>query len=946
MRCLLIRKWITTCCFFFAFFQLLLAGRPSAFYEFQDATIDTFLQKMSVEEKVSQLLVWEVDGQKEHKPRKVLQAIQQNQVGGLWIKGWNPTDFLQFQNQSKQQSKLPLFWVSSHNILLNGQFQSASSFPGKETLLAAGQDTLLPALSKMYLNQLEAAGINLVLPNEKQELQWNEEERQFLGANRILTIQAYESSNLKRRADSLSWVWPMLPKYDPMDLEDAGMAISNKALIDSYLKHALVTNPNQPSNSYPGLILTQFDQHSDLQTLLLAGTHILVSKQNPNKIHNRILSLVQSGTISEDLLNGKVRTILKAKWWTEGPNYGKAFRANFRTPQRPRLSRNQRQLINNLGDKSWEYTKQYILEKSLVLVNNPNTTLPLEELTQHNYQVYSYGAESLNDLLKSIGKYTNYTSYSYPVIYGTVLELPNEAIDPNKTELIILSNLFLRAPQNLEFIQAINNRAREQRLVVINFGDPLNLAYFDEQVPMIQVFERNKISESLVGQLLFGGLSPKGKLPVSISLKYPKGYGLSFPKTRLKFTVPEEVGVDPTKLVGIDAIAKSAIGEGAIPGCQVLVAKEGKVIYSKAFGHFTFQEKQEVSIDHLYDLASITKIAATTLAAMKLYEDKKFYLSDRLRMHLPMAKNASIRNLNLRQLFIHKSGLQPHMPVIKYLRHRGEFNADCTSYFCKYQDEKYAVQVADSFYIDFHCQDTVWQKVQKLRVNRRKRYKYSDVNFYLIQQMIEHKTKLPLDQFVDQNFYEGLGLRRCMFNPIKEFSKNELPPTENDYKWRNQLVHGYVHDETAALYGGVGGHAGLFANAEDLAVLMQLLLDGGVYGGKTYLKPETIKRFTTAETGTHRGLGFDKPRTKGYFATATSASKETFGHTGFTGTCAWADPKHDLVYIFLSNRIHPSVSNKKLFRNGVRERIHQVIYDALDTYTLELPVLDLNGIQN
>ena len=377
---------------------------------------------------------------------------------------------------------------------------------------------------------------------------------------------------------------------------------------------------------------------------------------------------------------------------------------------------------------------------------------------------------------------------------------------------------------------------------------------------------------------------------------------------------------------------KNAIAGGSTPGAQVMLIKNGKVFYQKSFGHHQYQKKQRVKNDDLYDLASVTKIASTTLASMKLYEQKRFGINDKLSKHLDIGEDSPMKRTTIKQLFKHQSGLQANMPVADYILYKDTLNQDCNKYFCKEPQEDYVVEIADSIFMDKKWIDSLWQEVYQLKPRRRKRFKYSDVNFNLVQKMLEAKTKQALNEYVEEQFYEPLNLKHCMYRPLEEFDSLQIVPTAYDKRWRNQILRGHVHDESAALMGGVGGNAGLFSNAGDLGILFQMILNGGSYGGKTYLQPETIKYFTTARHGNHRGLGFDMNAKRRAPSCSSKASKGTYGHTGFTGTCVWVDPKEELIFIFLANRINPDVKNRRIFKKRLRYRVHNLVYEALDTY--------------
>jgi CubicO group peptidase (beta-lactamase class C family) len=409
------------------------------------------------------------------------------------------------------------------------------------------------------------------------------------------------------------------------------------------------------------------------------------------------------------------------------------------------------------------------------------------------------------------------------------------------------------------------------------------------------------------------------------------------------YSAPEEVGISSERLVGINAIAETAVDKGVFPGCQIVVAKEGKVIFSKSFGSHTYSKKKPVKNTDLYDIASVTKIAATTLSVMKLSETGKVSLKGEVGDYLLLNENATVKKIEIRDLLLHRSGLQAQMPIARYLSWRNVPSKGCNKFFCRKFQKGFGVQVANGLFLESSQPDSIWSKVYRLPVFSRKNYVYSDVNFFLLQKVVETISQKTLDDYVFENFYLPLGLRRTAFHPLEKYGTAEIVPTENDRIWRKTLVHGFVHDPSAALMGGVGGSAGVFASAEDLAVLFQMLLNGGSYGGIQYLKPETVETFTSSPAGNFRALGFDKPVNRRYPTYSPAISSTAFGHTGFTGTCIWADPKNNVVYVFLSNRVHPTSTNSKIFTEGVRGRIHDIVYDAFDTFQIELPELNLQA---
>jgi CubicO group peptidase (beta-lactamase class C family) len=486
----------------------------------------------------------------------------------------------------------------------------------------------------------------------------------------------------------------------------------------------------------------------------------------------------------------------------------------------------------------------------------------------------------------------------------------------------------------------INSLACEGAVVVVHFGSAAHLPLLDPSVAIIQAFERNKTTERYCAQLLFGGDRPSGVLPVDLGVNMRQGTGLHPSAVRLGYTDPRDAGIKPEKLVGIHAVVSAAIDRGVFPACQVLVARKGKVVFSEGFGHHTYDSKRWplVRTDDLFDIASITKVGATALAMMRLVDDRKVDLSARLGIFLPEVAKRPVGNIKVRDLLLHNSGLQAQMPIGKLYNYRNVPIRGCNGYFCRTRRGAYQVKVADGLYMRQDFRDSILRRVYRLPVYKQ-RFRYSDVNYFLLQQLVEKKSGLGLDAFLARELYGPLGLRHLRFRPLEAHPRSRVLPTEQDKRWRKTLVHGYPHDPAAALMGGVGGNAGLFSNAEDLAVLCQLLLNRGTYGGRQYFRPETVSGFTNASYGNHRGLGFDTPVQRKYPSYSRHAARNSFGHTGFTGTCFWVDPKEELIYIFLSNRVHPNAQNTKIFTEATRSRVHEIVYDALDTYELSLPKL-------
>jgi CubicO group peptidase (beta-lactamase class C family) len=443
-------------------------------------------------------------------------------------------------------------------------------------------------------------------------------------------------------------------------------------------------------------------------------------------------------------------------------------------------------------------------------------------------------------------------------------------------------------------------------------------------------FSQTEVSERMAAQAIFGGIAVSAKLPVTANRLFRYGDGLKTDKTRLAYDEPALVGLDEAVLAKIDSITLDAIDKKATPGAQLLVAKDGVVVYNKTFGHHTYAVERPVQENDIYDLASITKIAASLVSFMKLVDEEKVSVDDKVSKHLLELKFTNKKDISFRDMLAHYAQLKAWIPFyLKTIRN----GAPDSLYYRTMKSDSFPIHVAQNLYMRRDYPDSVYQRINDSALRSKKKYKYSDLGYYYMNKLLETKSDLNLDEYVMDNFYVPLGLQTMGYHPRQRIQLNRIVPTEYDMSFRKQLIHGDVHDPGAAMMGGVGGHAGLFSNANDLAVMMQLFLNEGEYGGARYISKETVKEFTKCQfckNGNRRGIGFDKPEPDGNGGpTCDCVSHLSFGHTGFTGTMAWADPEEDIVYIFLSNRVYPNADNKKLLSMDVRTNIQEVIYDAI-----------------
>jgi len=445
---------------------------------------------------------------------------------------------------------------------------------------------------------------------------------------------------------------------------------------------------------------------------------------------------------------------------------------------------------------------------------------------------------------------------------------------------------------------------------------------------------RSEREYGVTSQLLFGGYPFNNTLSKDIRTPHPKGFGLQTVKTRLSYGNTSELIINDQKLVEIDSIVNDAINNEAIPGCQILAAKDGHVFYQKSFGYHTYDStSKKVSNADIYDLASITKIASSAMTLMKLESEGKFSVDSSLGIYLPeMLDTSDYKYLKIKDILTHQAGLASWIPFFFNTLEDGK---PSYALYSKYPSSIHKNRVAKDLYILDSYRDSIFYAILNTKLKKKKKYKYSDLGYYFVNEIIGEITDQSQDEYVEQ-IYAQLGLRNIGYCPRKKWSTDRIPPTENDTLFRNQLVHADVHDQGAALLGGVGGHAGLFSNSNDLAVIMQLFLNKGTYGGDTIFKKEMIEKYTSApfyETNDNRrGITFDKPVRNGAGGPTCfeCMSLSSFGHSGFTGNLTWADPESGLIYVFLSNRVYPDAENHKLITMNIRTEVMQVITDALE----------------
>lgn len=560
--------------------------------------------------------------------------------------------------------------------------------------------------------------------------------------------------------------------------------------------------------------------------------------------------------------------------------------------------------------------------KNTVLFNNHQELIPLKALDKKNIASVNLGLEHQAVIDSLLNKYTKITSFR-AADYQTQPDLNNLEDDLKYFNTVIVS-MSSTESKNARFINFIISLAKSKQVIVNLFGNGSALGSFDAvNAPIVWTSNTGAEAAAVLPQVIFGGIALNNKLSSAYSAKYTIGSGFETTVTRLKYTLPEDAEVNADDLQEIDKIASEAIRAKAAPGMVVLVAKDGKVIFNKAYGNHTYTDGPVEKVTDIFDLASMTKTSATTPTVMRLFEQHKLNLDTNIGAYIPKARRSPMNSINVREVMLHQAGFIPFIPfynAVKDADHRPDSSA------------AFPTKVADGYYIrKDYFKDVMWPQMLNSPIKTRGQYVYSDISMYVMKDIVERLGGEPLNEYTAKEFYQPLGMQTAGFLPRNRFSREQIVPTENDTYFRKTLLVGYVHDQGAAMVGGISGHAGLFASANDVAIMYQMFLNKGTYGGEQYFKPETVNMFTSKQSPvSRRGLGFDRwdPVTSKKYPSEL-ASSQTYGHTGYTGTCVWVDPSRGLVYVFLSNRVHPLVSDK-LSNLSIRGRIQDVINKAID----------------
>ena len=666
------------------------------------------------------------------------------------------------------------------------------------------------------------------------------------------------------------------------------------------------------------------DGEASAQSLIAGNDMLCLPGDIPGAIE-KIKAAIEDKKLNWDDIDAHVRKVLQAKY-----QYGLANWVPVDTYH----------LTEDLNEKI-PATKKMIAENAITLLRNDEPTV--YPLTLNNKKRIAYvgiGLTQDNVFAKRMRDDYKATVFYFDYKMDSVQSTSLLQFIKTRFDVVVVGlHNYTRFPANNFGIsstaQSLILQLQQQfKTITLAFGNPYAIKNFCDARTLIACYEDDETIQNTAADLLNGRFVAKGRLPVTVcpSLKYGTGI---FTMRLLPETSPSSVGLNAAKLSIIDSIANDGIKKHAYPGCVVLVAKDGKIVFEKSYGYLMYDSLQPVYRETIYDMASVTKVMATTLSVMKLYDEKKLDLQKTLGDYLSWTKGTNKQHLKIWDVLLHQAGLKSFIPFFKETIDTTKGDITSGKYFSNKPDSLHMVRVADNMYMRNDWTDTIYQRILTSPLGPQGKYVYSDNDFIFLGKIVEAISGMTLDQYVKINFYDKLGLTVTGFKPRNRFALSAIAPTEKEAGFRKQQLWGDVHDPGAAMFGGVAGHAGLFSNAYDLAVLCQMLLNGGSFNGQSFIKKSTIDYFAEYHSdNSRRGLGFDKPEkdnaTRKEPYPALSASPQTIGHTGYTGTCIWIDPKYNLSFIFLSNRVQPDGgANTKLGDMNIRPKIMEAIYTAM-----------------
>ncbi|MEI7525916.1 MAG: glycoside hydrolase family 3 N-terminal domain-containing protein [Mariniphaga sp.] len=951
-----------------------------------DHWVDSVFNSLTIDEKIGQLIMvpaWSKKGSK-HKNR-ILKMVQENKIGGIIAMQGGPLRHINMVNRLQEASKTPLLVAIDAEYGLSMRLDSCIKYPFGFTLGAIANDSLVFEVGADLGRQCRRLGIHInfapvadvnsnplnpvigfrsygdnpgkvfhkalrfglglqsqqVLATLKHFPGHGDAQKDshytlpVIGHNRT-QLDSIELSPF-RKAASLGIGGVMTGFLNVPALDSSGTA----ATLSKVIVHDLLIR----DYGFEGLIVTdalnmegadeqegQSDNNSAEVKALIAGNDLLEFVINPASVIEAVKKAISDGTISMESIERKCRKILMIKRWAGLNSYSPVKTEN---------------LYSDLNQSAYRMTLRNVAQQSLTVLQNRNELLPLRRLDTLKIASVSIGRGNITPFQHSLERYTR-TDHFYISKTADGNAIKKLLIQLKKYNLVIaeLNNLgnFVSSDYRLtetqqNIVEQVTNNGKS---ILVLFGNPYILNYLnglEKASGLVVGYQESPESQDLAGQLLFGAFGAEGKLPVTVNQTFHSGDGLvTLPLNRFKYTLPEELGIDSTFLKKkIDSLVNVGLSAKAFPGCTVFIAKKGKVLLLESYGYQTYTNERPLLPDDLFDFASLTKILAPLPALMRLNDQKKFSVKKRMSDYWPDWKVSNKKDILIEDVLSHQARLKTGIPFwLKTMNSSGEYKE---GYYSKDSTSQFDLRVSKGLYLLNSFPDSVYATIRKSPLLSRKRFVYSDLGFIIFPRIIAALANQDYETYLKINFYTLLGASTLTYRPYLYYPLDKMVPTENDLSFRKEQLQGFVHDESSAVLGGISGNAGLFGTINDAAKMMQMYLNYGSYGGVRYLSEATMKEWTKPhfeKLHNRRGYGFDKPSAGNNFSNgeksypAPLCSSASFGHTGFTGTYAWADPVTGILFLFFSNRIYPSRDNHMLNRLNLRESIQQMAYQILE----------------
>ena len=966
--------------------------------------VDSVYNSLTADQKIAQLfMVAAYSNRDSAHVAEIAKLVGQYRIGGLIFMQGGPVRQAKLTNYYQSLSKTPLMISIDGEWGLAMRLDSTISYPKQMTLGAIKSDSLIYEMGREVARQCKRIGVTI---NFAPDIDINNNPKnpvigvRSFGENRVKVSQKgsaymkgmqYEhivttGKHFPGHGDTDADSHTSLPvinasrkRLDSLELYPFKQLIANglsgvmvahlqvNALeknknTATTLSSAVVTKLLKEEMGFKGLVFTdalnmkgvsKFNKPGEVDyRALKAGNDVLLFSEDVPLAIEKIKEGIRKGDIDSNEVFAHCRKILLAKKWM-----------NLDTFKPVKID----SIYEDLHTKSALLLQRHLIEASITVLKKKNNIIPLRRLDTLRIASVAIGETSINAFQKRLSSYAKVKHFFVAKTDSSAEALLVKLKDYNLV-IVHIAKTSISAGKHFgitnQTSKLLGNLVKAKNLILCVDASPYCLEYIqhlDEYKGVVIAYEDNDLAQDYAAQALFAGIKINAKLPVSYPGKCSEGQGEHWDKaTRLRYSIPEDVGINSDTLRCIDELMDNAICENATPGCQIIIARNNTIVFQKSYGCYTYEYKQAVQDTDLYDIASVTKITATTPSMMKLSDQKLFNVMDPLCVYLPDLDSSNKGNLRIIDILTHQAGLKPWIPFYLSLiegydtPHSGVWSSHASRKYNVYsgvanvwldsayrfnpkalthtKDSIHCFEVARNLYIDKSWKDSIYNKIKHSSVSSKKEYNYSDLGYYFMQRIIEHQTGLPLDEYVQRAFYRPLGAYTTGYLPMQRFPKDQIVPTEYDMPFRKQLVHGTVHDPGAAMLGGVAGHAGIFTTANDLAKLLQMYMNHGVYGGERYLSDSILTMFTSCPfcPNNHRGIAFDKPgirHTVGPVCNCVPPS--SYGHTGFTGTIVWMDPDNGLLFIFLSNRVYPDAENTKINKISLRQSIQQTIYNAL-----------------